>query len=699
MKNSRFIFFYKQAFGFLLLVLCSYTSNAQTNSADARSYIRNLVAKYETEVLSYHYTCYDKSILTPAAADWKQTQTLSDTILFSWKEWVRSRDFLVVESVSENDYHTKKGNNAVIKDAIVSGMTQNDLSVLPVYYRNFDVFQDPYLFAGKRFHSPLSSNYFDDYEYHIEKAEGDELVVSYKPKTGSTILGFQGRIYMKKSDAQLTRFEAKTEYEKAGFNARLLINMDPATDYLLPLYSRMEMYIHQFSINHSKPVALLESWYYDWEKQDEYNGYDDLRVSLAVENQGDLLKKYRDTKFKVQDLKSYVEVDSLASLRKLDEKLFALEETLFGRFPLGPIDINLDRLIDYNDFEGFRVGFGAHTNDNLLSWLSLGAYVASGTKDLKPKYGTDIKFFLDRKTELTIGAEHKNDVFEFGGVRSLVNPKQFGHQRFGNLTVRVKDRFILNELYLGIRPMANVKLKTSFASYRKTVTSDYRFKDSNSKTFQFTEAGLGMQWVLGADYLKSARRVHAVKPGKMILSAQVNQGIKLAGGDYNYFKWNVKLDYNKYLYRDLLSRLSFQFGAVDRSIPGTDLFNSLSNFDRSIHIAVSGRFETMRMNEYLFTEYAGLFHTLHFGKALFGYGTLAPELVLVNNLGWGHLKGASDHNGISIGELKDIYTETGLRFDNILPFTGIAFYYRYGANALEEKSDNFLVKLGFSFLF
>ena len=84
---------------------------------------------------------------------------------------------------------------------------------------------------------------------------------------------------------------------------------------------------------------------------------------------------------------------------------------------------------------------------------------------------------------------------------------------------------------------------------------------------------------------------------------------------------------------------------------------------------------------------------------MFGYGTLAPELVLVNNLGWGHLKEASDHNGISIGTLTDIYSETGLRLDNILPFTGIAFYYRYGANALEEQSDNFLVKLGFSFLF
>ena len=681
------------------MFLCSYIAKAQQDGTDAVFYIKKVVATYENEMQLYDYVCYDKAVLTPAAVDWKHNQALSDTILFSWKEWVRSRDFLVIESVSENHYHSHKGNKAIIKDAIVSGMTQNDLSVLPVYYRDFNIFQDPYTFTGKRFHSPLSSSYIDDYDYIIKKMVDDELVIAYKPKKGSAILGFEGRIYLRKSDGKLTRFEAKTEYEKAGFNARLVIEMDSTRSYLVPMYSRVEMYIHQFSVNHTKPVALLESWYYDWEKRKGNYKHDALRVSLELDKQGGLLKKYRDTKFKVQDVESYVEMDSMARLRNLDSKLFALEESLFGRFPLGPVDVNLDRLIDYNDFEGFRLGFGAHTNDQLLSWMSLGAYVASGTKDLKLKFGTDIKIYLDKKTELTFGAEYKNDVFEFGGFRNLVNPKQFGHQRFGDLTVRVKDRFVLNELYLAMRPMPNVKLKTSLASFRKTVTSDYQFKNSTSSTYRFTEAGLGMEWELGADYLRSARRVHTVKPAKMVLSAQINQGVKLVGGDYNYFKWNLKLDYNKYLYRDLLSRLSFQFGAVNRSIPGTDLFNSLSNFDRSIHIAVSGRFETMRMNEYLFTEYAGFFHTLHFGKAMFGYGTLAPELVLVNNLGWGHLKEASDHNGISIGTLTDIYSETGLRLDNILPFTGIAFYYRYGANALEEQSDNFLVKLGFSFLF
>lgn len=699
MKNSSFNFFYRLVLGFFFLGLSSPSVAQNENSnTDALSYIRLLVDKYEKETTAYHYSCYDKAILTPAAANWNQSKEFSDTTFFSWKEWVRSRDFMVVEAVSENNYQRGKGNEAIIKDAKVSGMSKTDLSLLPVYYRSFDVFDDPYLFAGKRFHSPLASAYLEDYEYQIKSDKADKLVISYQPKKGSSILGFKGRIYIRKSDASLTRFEAKTEYEKAGFKARMVINMDAATNYLMPEYSRVEMYIHQFSINHSQPVAFVESWYHNWKKQDDIE-IGALKVSLDLEGQGSLIKKYRESRFKERDVVSYSEIDSIGKQKNLDLKFFAIEESLFAKFPLGPVDVNLDRLIDYNDFEGFRVGFGAQTNDHLASWFSLGGYVASGTKDFKLKYGTDLKIYLDKKSELTFGAIFKNDVFEFGGIRNLINPKQFGHQRFGNLTVRVKDRYRLKEFYVGIRPMTNVKLKTSFAIFDKRVTTAYSFQNNISNKYQFTEAGLALQWVIGADYLKSERRVHTVKPGFMMLSAQANQGLRLFDGNYNYFKWNVKLDYNKYLYRDLLSKLSFQFGAVDRSIPGTELFNSLSNFDRSIHIAVSGRFETMRMNEYLFTEYAGLFHTLHFGKAVFGYGALAPDLVLVNNVGWGQLKDHSDHSGITIGELKDIYTETGLRFDNILPHTGIAFYYRYGANALEERSDNFLVKLGFSFLF
>jgi hypothetical protein len=43
-----------------------------------------------------------------------------------------------------------------------------------------------------------------------------------------------------------------------------------------------------------------------------------------------------------------------------------LEKIINGYLPLGFFDMDLRKIISYNNYEGFRVGFGGITNDRFL---------------------------------------------------------------------------------------------------------------------------------------------------------------------------------------------------------------------------------------------------------------------------------------------------------------------------------------------
>jgi hypothetical protein len=57
-----------------------------------------------------------------------------------------------------------------------------------------------------------------------------------------------------------------------------------------------------------------------------------------------------------------------------------------------PFDIDLRNLFTYNNYEGFRLGFGGVTNDRFSKHIKINGYSAYGTKDgtFKHSIGTAV---------------------------------------------------------------------------------------------------------------------------------------------------------------------------------------------------------------------------------------------------------------------------------------------------------------------
>jgi hypothetical protein len=61
--------------------------------------------------------------------------------------------------------------------------------------------------------------------------------------------------------------------------------------------------------------------------------------------------------------KTYIALDSIAIKRRIASRLRFGRKIINGYLPLGFFDMDLRKIISYNNYEGFRVGFGVLTND------------------------------------------------------------------------------------------------------------------------------------------------------------------------------------------------------------------------------------------------------------------------------------------------------------------------------------------------
>jgi hypothetical protein len=58
------------------------------------------------------------------------------------------------------------------------------------------------------------------------------------------------------------------------------------------------------------------------------------------------------------EAKTYIALDSIAIKRRIASRLRFGRKIINGYLPLGFFDMDLRKIISYNNYEGFRVGFG-----------------------------------------------------------------------------------------------------------------------------------------------------------------------------------------------------------------------------------------------------------------------------------------------------------------------------------------------------
>lgn len=85
---------------------------------------------------------------------------------------------------------------------------------------------------------------------------------------------------------------------------------------------------------------------------------------------------YRERPLDQKDSTTYRVIDSIGQELKLDRRIKGLEALMTGKWRIGKLDVDLNRLMAANQYEGFRLGLGLQTNERLVPWWQIGGYAA-----------------------------------------------------------------------------------------------------------------------------------------------------------------------------------------------------------------------------------------------------------------------------------------------------------------------------------
>jgi hypothetical protein len=93
----------------------------------------------------------------------------------------------------------------------------------------------------------------------------------------------------------------------------------------------------------------------------------------------------------------------------------ALTALTEGKLPMGYVNLDLTRLLDYDQYEGTRFGAGLETSRKLMKSASFGGYFAWSTRDKEWKYGGNARLWIAKEYGMKLELRYQQDVMERGG--------------------------------------------------------------------------------------------------------------------------------------------------------------------------------------------------------------------------------------------------------------------------------------------
>jgi hypothetical protein len=420
---------------------------------------------------------------------------------------------------------------------------------------------------------------------------------------------------------------------------------------------------------------------------------------------------YRDT-LTAKEQKTYTVIDSIGEELKFDKKLNTYSKILSGFIPVKFIDIDLSKLMNYNNFEGFRLGLGAKTNEKLNSKISFNGYFRYGFSDKQWKYGTGLFFNINTKHQITIKVNYFNETNESATFSFLDrNTGLFGpNYNEGFRDFLIKDMYYtqgLNFLYTQ-RIIKFLKLEL-FTSYSDDYTSNNYFFEEKITNYETSisahktlytnhEVGIKLRYAYNEQFALMNSKLVSLGTKYPVIYFNYIKGIDNLGGDFNYTKYELQIE-KKFTIRNAgKTSILINAGYTNDELPYIYLYNghgSYSNFG----IETANSFGTMRMNEFLSDEFINLFIRHDFKGLLFKIKWFQPKIGIVSNFSYGQLKHNNKHKELEFNTLKKGFAESGIIINNIFKQNfssyGFAIYYRWGPYSFTDISSNFAFKLSF----
>lgn len=665
---------------------------------------------------SYSYTSYNKLILT--ANNDSLTKMKGDTSKEKVMKFFERTHLFLLETVTKKKFIAPNLSNEDITGIRASGFKDPSFMALATQLQSFTFYNELIELGDKAYINPVSKNSENKYLFVLEDTlyeKGDSIyVISFAPRTGKNFDAMTGVLYINTNGYAIQNVIAKpAEEDNFGIKIQQKYELIDGKKWF-PVQLNTDLMFKNAQFNQANLVGIGRTYLSEIKIEPELKRSDFITIDMvldprATEKDDKFWDMHRPDTLDRRERNTYVVIDSLGDANNLDKKLRSFIALSNGRIPIKSIDLELDKIIRYNRYEGFRLGLGFHTNSRFSRVVTTGGYFAYGFSDKAFKWGYDVSVRVLKRPDLKIKALWMSDVMESAQpeIRGM-RPAPY-IERIRRAYVNRMDFLNRGEVNISFRTAGYLRFNVFGARTKVDTKFDYGFTSSADDTvgvskYTFTEAGVSVRFAFKEKLFDTGKFVASLGTEYPVVYIQYTRGLTgILDGAYAYNRIDLKTE--KTFRLKNLGNPSFQLwaGYIDRPAPYILNYTNRSSYGPNPYVASMYSFETMRINEFLSDTYVNLFFRHNFRSLLYKSKRFRPQFVLVQNMGWGKMSHPERHRLADFKTMEKGFFESGMLINDIyksgLSGLGVGAFYRYGPNSPPKWNDNIAVKLSLNLAF
>ncbi len=696
----------------------------------AHRIIKNVINNREIndpqKIEAFTYTSYDKMILTIEADSIMNSETSTlDTNQLRVRKLLDKQYLFLLETVTERKYMAPGLNQENVIATRVSGFNDPLMAFMISQIQSTSFYDEHIQIAGNDYINPISKGSTKKYFFLIEdtifnNSQDSIFIISFRPKANKKFVGMKGFLHINSNSWAIQNVKAEPNDDTTGIRINIQQSYEFIQDHWFPVQLNTDIVFNVVNASDGTNDYPLIGHGRSYIKDIDLNpqlkkrdfSYHEVEIDEeATKRKGEFWKSYRVDSLTQKEIETYRVIDSIGKAENFDKIANSFQTIINGQIPFKFINIDLDKFIHYNEYEGLYLGVGLHTNHKISKNFNVGAYWGYGFRDEASKYGGDLSINIHKRSESVIRIDAYNKVVASGSVEffddkyQVWQPDNFYEFFFKQMnTTKGGD---INYTFR-IRALRDFKWNFGGLLQEKLAYKNYFFTSTSNPfdtitEFNNTAFSAGFRFAFREKILQTTKGQHSMGSRYPIVWLNYTQGIKdLFNSNFSYQRIDIKINFIydfKYLGQSSIKAMS---GIIIGELPISNLFSGIGSYS-PLTLFAPGSFGTMRPNEFYSDRYISLFMSHNFKSLLFAFGNYKPELMLVTNIAFGSLSNPSNHNQINFNTLENGYYESGLVIRKLLDLKlydlGVGVLYRYGPYGFNTPSKNFAYKISLFYAF
>lgn len=683
--------------------------------------IQNRKKNHPMSDLSFQYTSYSKLVITinpDALAAIPDTTT--DSSLISMRAFFNKQYLFLMESTTEKSFEPPFREKEEITAYKVSGFTNPLFSTFASELQTFNFYENQFSIFGKTYINPLAFGGVRRYLFILEDQTingiGDTtFTIRFRPRLGKNFDGLKGVLYINSQGYALEKvivepaLEDKSQpvapkvvQEYAFINQKKWFPVKLSTEVVFKSIVFEEDLKDAYAIG--KGTTYIDQIKLGADLKDvHFNAATVVTKDDAGEKDSVHWQQTRKYELSEKEQNTYKIIDSLGKAENFEKVLSIFSTLAEGKLQTGYIQFDLARLLNFNGYEGFRLGLGIETSNKFSKRFLVGSYVGYGFKDKQLKYGGYGTIKINKTHFVNAHIRFQDDVFERGGTSFYSLEKKLESSTYyRNLYIQNMERQRLAEIGFSAYLTPNLKIYSGINYQRIYLLDNYSIQLAPSLSnlaspFEVAETVVECIWKIGdkVKYIGEKR----ISTGSKWPTIRAKAAFSIPS------IYQSTLHYQRYamdIYQTIPIRGTGNFTylvSLGHLVGEVPLYLSFvaPGTGGEWNLSVANTFETVKPSSFYNTSIASNFMRFSFKKIKTGVKWTSPQVNLHHAIGFGTFDQKSEHN-FNFQSFSKGYFEGGVLINNLLNISttglGIGCFYNYGTYSSANALANFMFKFG-----